>query len=52
MDKWLEQWMNEVMNAWEEKEDLNEPIRESGESHGRLPGAPLVGVSAKEVSAW
>ena len=31
---------------------LNEPIRGSGESHGRLPGAPLVGVSAKEVSAW
>ena len=25
---------------------------DSGESHGRLPGAPLVGVSAKEVSAW
>ena len=31
---------------------LNEPIRDSGESHGGLPGAPLVGVSAKEVSAW
>ena len=23
MDKWLEQWMNEVMNACEEKEDLS-----------------------------
>ena len=33
-------------------ETLNESIRDSGESHGGLPGAPLVGVSAKEVSAW
>ena len=54
MDKWLEQWMNELMNAWdeEEKEDSNEPIRDRDQGHGGLQSAWPRRIPAKEVSAW